>query len=126
MEMLVIAVIAVAAFAAVLVPLFRRRGDGADPAEFDDAPAGPATRAAPVPPAGDTDAAANTPATAAADPTADVPLSGDDIELEVQRYRTALRAGTICRKCGQANPADSAFCFECGERLPRDEAKEFE
>jgi hypothetical protein len=41
-----------------------------------------------------------------------------EIEAEVLRYRDALRAGTICTRCGQANPAGSRFCGECGRALP--------
>jgi hypothetical protein len=41
-----------------------------------------------------------------------------DVESEVARYRTALRAGTLCRRCGRANPEASFFCAECGRRLP--------
>lgn len=39
-------------------------------------------------------------------------------EAEIERYRHALRAGTVCRRCGRANPDDSRYCAECGRRLP--------
>ena len=39
------------------------------------------------------------------------------VEQEVVRYREALRAGTICVRCGQANPAGSRFCGDCGRPL---------
>jgi hypothetical protein len=118
MELLVIAVIAVAAFALVLIPLFRRGPRGDDEREFSTearstaafAPIG----AGPVAPLADV-----------AEPDAHV-LAVDDIEREVLRYRSAVRAGTMCGKCGQANPADSLFCFECGAQLQRADAKEFE
>jgi hypothetical protein len=45
---------------------------------------------------------------------------------EVDRYRAALRRGTLCRGCGLANPEGSRFCAECGHRLesaPRDTAR---
>jgi len=103
MEIVMIAVIATLAFAAVLVPLFRRDA-GADAREFrvDTAP-------------GDV---LETPV---------VLLTTDDaVEREVLRYRAALRAGTVCGGCGQANPPDALYCYECGNRLPRDAAKEFE
>jgi len=104
MEMLVIAVVVVLSFAGVLVPLMRRGRSGeADDHEF----------------AGDT-------ASPVAPVSRDPALTNDEVEREVQRYRTAVRAGTVCRKCGQANPADSLFCFECGAQLPLADAKEFE
>lgn len=40
------------------------------------------------------------------------------LEAELARYRAALRAGTLCDRCRQANPAASRFCAECGRRLP--------
>ena len=108
MEMLIIGVVALAAFAAVLLPLFRRRPGVGDETEFENIPpasSGPAAPAA----------------------TASPPTEGDDdIEAEVMRYREAVRAGTVCRKCGQANPVGSAYCFECGARLPLADAREFE
>ena len=41
----------------------------------------------------------------------------EEIEVQVRRYRAALQAGTVCRRCGRANPAGSRFCAECGRRL---------
>jgi ribosomal protein L40E len=145
MEMLIIAVIAILAFAAVLVPLFRRgeravdadefrsdepapgsRGPGrstAAPAPGDGGGVDPVTGEGVVPPLA---AGPATPVAATEAAPEQAPRSEDEIELEVQRYRAALRAGTICRKCGQANPADSTFCFDCGAQLPRDEAREFD
>lgn len=124
MEMLVIGLIAVAAFAAVLFPLFRRRPGFGDETEFENIP--PASTA--EPPRGTAGAAAGAPAatheSAGTEPHA---ATGEDpIEAEVMRYREAVRAGTVCRKCGQANPADSLYCFDCGARLPLADAKEFE
>ena len=118
MELLVIAIIAVAAFALVLIPLFRRGPRGDEEREFSVDARSNATFA----PLG------AGPATALADVTEHEghTVAVDDIEREVLRYRTAVRAGTICRKCGQANPADSLFCFECGAQLQRADAKEFE
>jgi ribosomal protein L40E len=49
----------------------------------------------------------------------------DALEAEVARYREALRAGTICRKCGEANPPGSRFCADCGADLPVDDVQEF-
>ena len=50
----------------------------------------------------------------------------DDVEAEVLRYRRALRAGTICRKCGEANPEGSVYCADCGSKLPLEDAREFD
>jgi hypothetical protein len=82
MEILVAAVIAVAAVAAVLYPLVRGRG-AAVPLEAEenaDAVRGP-------------------------------------VEAEIEQYRAALRAGTVCGRCGRANAERSRFCGECGHRL---------
>jgi ribosomal protein L40E len=114
MEMLIIGLIAIAAFAAVLFPLFRRRPGFGDETEFENIP--PATPEQPArdsaPPAGPQGAGAA--------------RTDDAVEAEVLRYREAVRAGTVCRKCGQANPVDSEYCYECGARLPLADAKEFE
>jgi ribosomal protein L40E len=40
-----------------------------------------------------------------------------ELEREIERYRVALRAGTLCRRCGAANPDGSRYCAECGRRL---------
>lgn len=137
MEMLVIGIIALAAFVAVLLPLFRRRPGFGDETEFENIP--PATSES-----GPADSAASQTADPAAPGGAAIPspralteqrapsavagsVSDDEaVEAEVQRYREAVRAGTVCRKCGQANPRDSSFCFECGARLPLADAREFE
>jgi hypothetical protein len=126
MEMLIIAVVALAAFAAVLIPLFQRRPNGRDADEFGgtETSARPETGEGVVPPMA---AGPATPVAAAGtDATARGAEAADDIELEVQRYRAAVRAGTVCSRCGQANPADSRFCFECGAGLPLTEAREFD
>jgi hypothetical protein len=106
MEMLIIGLIAIAAFTAVLLPLLQRGRRAATEEEFD----GPAqAHAAP---------------NIAAD--AGSPVVSDAIEAEILRYRSAVRAGTVCRKCGQANPDGSVYCYECGGRLPLADAKEYE
>jgi ribosomal protein L40E len=122
MEMLVIGIVAIVAFGVVLLPLFRRRHGVEDSGEFaDDAPssapgtmppvgAGPVTPVAPAP----------------VDPAPAAARADGDVEAEVLRYRAALRAGTLCRKCGAANPDGSQFCGDCGARLPLADAKEFE
>jgi ribosomal protein L40E len=164
MEMIIIAVVAVVAFAAVLVPLFRRgAGASSDASEFGS----PADRPAPrpkskaksrpssqearpargadpeggagiVPPmaAGPATPVAPTGATAPDAPAEpivrdaqaqiqDTAGPDDALERDVARYRAALRAGTICRKCGEANPPGSRFCADCGSDLPVDDAQEF-
>lgn len=40
-----------------------------------------------------------------------------ETEALIARYRQALRDGTVCRRCGRANPAGSRYCAECGRRL---------
>lgn len=39
------------------------------------------------------------------------------MEKELDRYRTAVAAGTICSRCRFANPEGSRFCADCGTRL---------
>lgn len=41
-----------------------------------------------------------------------------EIEADVGRYREALRAGTVCTRCREANPPGSRFCADCGRPLP--------
>lgn len=125
MEMLVIGVVALAAFAAVLLPLFRRRPGVGDETEFENIPPADTQAAGSTSETGSADAGAGS---AAPDVTHRPPARADEdaIEAEVMRYRGAVRAGTVCRKCGQANPVDSAYCYECGARLPIADAKEFE
>jgi hypothetical protein len=49
--------------------------------------------------------------------------AGDDgaddraLAADVARYRAALRAGTVCARCKEANPPDSHFCADCGRQL---------
>jgi hypothetical protein len=188
MEMVIIVVVAVVAFAAVLVPLFRKgTRSAADAREFDgehaaEAPAQaratgggrprqrkggapadrpapgaspadrPARKARPVsPPPADPDAGEGIVPPIAAGPATPVAPTGatapdapaeptvpdaaavtetaaapaDPVEREVARYREALRAGTICRKCGEANAPGSRFCADCGSELAADEEREF-
>lgn len=131
MEMLVIGLVALAAFTAVLIPLFRRRPGIGDEKEFENIPSAAsgegesrdaATAADTARPGADGVAPAGMdPGIATARGAAE-----EHVEAEVLRYREAVRAGTVCRKCGQANPAGSAYCYECGSRLPLTDAQEFE
>ena len=58
---------------------------------------------------------------------APVDLARDEsVEDEIARYRTAVRAETLCTRCGQANPAGSKYCYECGRSLPAVDAQEFD
>lgn len=41
----------------------------------------------------------------------------DEIKKEVQRYRAAIEARTLCERCLTANPPKSNFCSECGRAL---------
>ena len=41
----------------------------------------------------------------------------DDLEQEIAAYRAALRAGTLCGRCGSPNPEEALFCAACGIRL---------
>ncbi|HEY8484100.1 MAG TPA: hypothetical protein VIL13_05765 [Longimicrobiales bacterium] len=50
-------------------------------------------------------------------PAPGLPPDDAALEAEVARYREALRAGTICRRCRYANPGGSRFCADCGRRL---------
>jgi hypothetical protein len=40
-----------------------------------------------------------------------------ELEESVLLYREALRSGTVCTYCTQANPAGSRFCMDCGRPL---------
>lgn len=39
------------------------------------------------------------------------------LETEIRQYRAALRAGTLCRRCGRANRDGARFCADCGRAL---------
>lgn len=53
-------------------------------------------------------------------------MSLEPVEQQIERYRTALRADTLCGKCGQANPAASRYCYDCGRPLAVADAEEFD
>ena len=40
-----------------------------------------------------------------------------DLETDIQRYREALVADTVCPRCRHANAPDARFCAECGRAL---------
>ena len=41
------------------------------------------------------------------------------LEADIERYREALAADTVCPRCRHANPPDARFCAECGRELER-------
>lgn len=44
----------------------------------------------------------------------------DQLEADIQRYREAVEANTVCPRCKHPNPAEARFCAECGEPLGED------
>lgn len=92
MEMAVVALVALVAFGAVVWPLLRSRGETWDPHLEQDP--GPATGEAALDPA---------------------------LRAEIDGYREALRAGTVCARCAAANAVGSRFCAACGFGLDTDE-----
>jgi hypothetical protein len=52
-----------------------------------------------------------------ADTAAGAFAQDDALESDIARYRAAVRAGTICGRCRQANPPGSKFCYECGRAM---------
>lgn len=48
----------------------------------------------------------------------------DDLEREIAAYRTALRAGTLCDRCGSPNVGAALFCGSCGMRLEKERGEE--
>ncbi len=48
----------------------------------------------------------------------------DDLEREIAAYRVALRAGTLCDRCGSANVAEALFCATCGKSLESEREEE--
>jgi ribosomal protein L40E len=125
MEIVILALLAILIVGAVIAPFFRGGGGHhADAAEYAVEPTSPAPR----PPA-----AAGSPAptaTVATAPAADSSVAGemsgeDELEAEIARYRDAIEAGTVCGRCGEANPADARFCRDCGKALPASDAQEF-
>lgn len=118
-----IVIVAAAAVAAVFYPLLTRRGTAASgDLDLPERPApaeGRAPRTVDEPRAADTGPSPSAPSapTAAAPPRPRAARADDELEAEVLRYRDALRAGTVCEYCRQANPPGSRFCFECGQRL---------
>jgi len=112
MEIVAIGLLAVLVMGAVAWPLFRGgRGHAADAQEFSSEATSPPRE--PV---------LATPAESRSDPAAS---EGGGIEGEVARYRQAITGGTLCRRCGEANPPGSRFCRDCGKPLATNDAQEY-
>lgn len=105
MQTFVVIVIVVVAVVAVMFPLFRRQSVPTFP-PLEDEPEEVA-----LPDAGEILSEVDT------GPPTGVPAGAAAVEAEISRYRVALREGTLCPRCGTANPAGSRFCGECGRRL---------
>lgn len=43
--------------------------------------------------------------------------SDEEIRKEVERYRAAIKAKTLCDRCLAPNPAKSNYCSDCGTSL---------
>lgn len=48
----------------------------------------------------------------------------EDLEREIAAYRAALRAGTLCDRCGSANLEVALFCAACGGHLESERGEE--
>jgi hypothetical protein len=93
-EIMIVVLVGVAAVGAVLYPLLR--ADSVTQGSGDMEPL----------PRSDASAASTSP--------------DESIQDEVASYREALRAGTVCDRCLQANPEGSRFCCECGRQLGKE------
>lgn len=129
MEIVILALLGVLILGAVVAPLFRGRDRYQDEAEYAVQPTSAAARPAPAPSVASATAAGDEAGVVseeqqAAAAAADVALD-DELENEVARYREAIKAGTLCSRCGEANPVDARFCRDCGKALPASDAQEF-
>lgn len=43
--------------------------------------------------------------------------SEQQLDEEVKKYREAIKKGTLCERCLEANPPGSKFCGDCGRPL---------
>jgi ribosomal protein L40E len=121
MEIIIIALLGILVVGAVLAPLIRGpRGHHEDAREFAVGP----PSSPPTPAAAER---APVPVGAVSEAAAQAGESGSDaaLEAEIARYREAVRAGTVCRRCGEANPPDAKFCKECGKPLSSSDDQEF-
>ena len=44
-----------------------------------------------------------------------------DLEADIEAYREALSADTVCPRCRYPNAPDARYCSECGTALDGDE-----
>ncbi len=94
MEIIIVVLVGVAAVALVMVPLLRSDRVAQDSGDMEPLPGSDAS---------------------------DAMSSPDEyVREEVQLYRDALRAGTVCDRCLQANPDGSRFCSACGRQLGKE------
>ena len=125
MQIAIIVILALLVIAAVAWPLLRStRGHHTDAQEFAVQPPSAPAAAPERPAAPDISAAQRTAARRSAAP-ADAPTGDAALEADIARYREALTTGTLCPRCGEANPVEAKFCRECGKALPASAAQEF-
>jgi len=46
-----------------------------------------------------------------------VAASEEALNEKVERYRDAIKRGTLCERCLAANPGGSRYCGDCGKTL---------
>ena len=46
-----------------------------------------------------------------------VRASEEALNEKVERYRDAIKRGTLCERCLAANPGGSRYCGDCGKSL---------
>jgi hypothetical protein len=46
-----------------------------------------------------------------------VAASDESLNQQVERYRDAIKRGTLCERCLAANPGGSRYCADCGKTL---------
>jgi hypothetical protein len=121
MDVVIIVLLVFAALAAVLYPIFRAREEsaGARTGIRHGRHRAPAAKRRAARPA----ASGRTPTPATAAVVTPPPPAPGDVAAEVARYRAALRAGTLCHRCAEANEAGSRFCARCGGALAPEQAE---
>ena len=46
-----------------------------------------------------------------------MPASDESLNEKVDRYRDAIKRGTLCERCLAATPGGSRYCADCGKIL---------